>query len=178
MRYLFIISYILLIALSAQITFDLNLPNVTIPVSGQTLAILTGAVFLRPVESAVGILFYCLLGIIGLPVFSDGNAGWAAFSGGSLGYFIGFLIAAVTVSHLSIRGWAESILHLFAITILGTFIILSCGTANLALEHGFTKGVAFGFTPFLLGGLVKVILGVCIVRLLQRYRLLDRRDIT
>lgn len=171
-RPIYILGYVAIISLAAQLTIDLDLPNVTIPISGQTLAILTGAVFLRPLESFMAIALYCLLGIIGLPVFSDGNGGWDAFSGGSLGYFIGFLVAAVSVSYLATKGWAESFIKLIVITVLGTLIILSLGTANLALKHGIEKGIEYGFTPFLLGGAVKVIVGVLIVCLIQRFKLL------
>ena len=171
-RLIYILCYVGIISLMAQVTIDLNLPNVSIPVSGQTLAILTGAVFLKPIESALAIALYCLLGIIGIPIFSDGNAGWEAFSGGSLGYFIGFLFAAMGTSYLSMIGWVESIAKLSALQILGTLIILSMGTVFLCFKFGIAKGIEYGFTPFVIGGIVKIILGVIIVHLIQRFKLL------
>lgn len=167
-----ILCYVAIISLAAQLTIDLNLPNVTIPVSGQTLAILTGAVFLKPLESLLSIFIYCLLGIIGTPVFSDGNSGWEAFSGGSLGYFIGFLVAAVGVSYYAMKGWTDSILKLSVLQIVGTLVILSMGTLFLCFKFGLVKGIEYGFTPFVLGGVVKVILGVIVVWLIQRFKLL------
>jgi len=171
-RPIYIICYVGCIALAAQLTIDLNLANVSIPVSGQTFAILTGAIFLKPRESFLAIMTYCGLGILGLPVFSDGNGGWQAFSGGSLGYFVGFLLAAVAVSYLATKGWADSFIKLLAITTFGTFIILFFGTANLSIEHGIQKGIDYGFTPFLLGGAVKIIIGVLVVVLIQKLELL------
>jgi len=158
-----IIVYVLIIALSAQLTIDLNLPNVTIPVSGQTLAILAGAVFLKPLEALIGILIYCIVGILGMPVFSDGGSGWKAFSGPSLGYFIGFVIAAVFMSYMASIKKTETIGQLICMMTIGTLIILFLGTAYLALEHGLAKGIEYGFTPFVLGGLVKIILGAILV---------------
>ena len=171
-RSIYILGYVTTISLAAQLTIDLDLPNVTIPVSGQTFAILTGAVFLRPLESFIAILFYCLLGILGFPVFSDGNAGWEAFSGGSLGYFTGFLIAAVSTSYLSTKGWTESVLKLSGLQVIGTLVILSMGTLFLCFEFGLTKGIEYGFTPFVLGGVVKIVLGVMVILLIQRFKLL------
>lgn len=171
-RPIYILGYVAIISLAAQLTIDLELPNVSVPISGQTLAILTGVVFLKPMESSLSILLYCLLGIIGTPVFSDGNAGWDAFSGGSLGYFIGFLVAATLISWLTIKGWAESMLKISVLQVFGTLIILLLGTAFLCLEYGLEKGFEYGFTPFILGGMVKVILGVTIVWLIQRFKLL------
>jgi len=163
-----VIIYVSLIALSAQLTIDLNLPNLIIPVSGQTLAILTGAVFFKPQESFIAIIIYCLLGIIGLPVFSDGGSGWAAFSGGSLGYFIGFVLAATFVGYMAEQGKAESVLQLLLITAFGTLIILCLGSLNLARAHGLMQGFEYGFTPFILGGIAKVIIGVALVVIIRR----------
>jgi len=163
-----VLIYVLLIALSAQITIDLNLPNVTIPVSGQTLAILTGAVFLKPKESFISIVLYCLLGIIGVPLFSDGGSGWDAFSGGSLGYFVGFGTAATFVSYMAEEGNAKSILQLLCIITIGTLIILCLGSLNLAREHGLVQGFQYGFSPFVLGGVVKIIIGVGLIKVIQR----------
>jgi len=151
LRLIHLLTYIVIIAISAQLTIDLNLPNVTIPISGQTLAILTGAVFLKPLESFISICIYLLVGIMGLPVFSDGGAGSAIF-----------------VSYMTEKGKTESILQLFLVMAIGTLIILILGSLNLAREHGLQKGLEYGFTPFLLGGIIKVIIGVGLVTVFRR----------
>jgi len=155
---------IITIAIAAQITIDIG----PIPITGQTLAILCWVFFLSPKESFAALLIYLLLGFSGTPIFSDGESGIEKLFGGSGGYLIGFLISGVLVSWLHHRINSTTYLSIFSLTLLGTCIILFFGVARLMMLYGFQQGIAYGFTPFWQGALVKVFLGALIVWGLKR----------
>lgn len=108
------------VALCAQIA--VRLPWTTVPITGQTFAVLVtgGALGLR--RGAGALTIYLLVGSFGLPVFApgsgvtsgvwdlhlvlpwSGNAGfpWDLSSGG---YIVGFIPAAALVGYLAERHW-------------------------------------------------------------------------
>jgi biotin transporter BioY len=147
------------ISLFAQIEIALPLNEVGIDISGQTFAVLLVGFLLGPIYGPLAVVLYIILGAIGLPVFSGGSAGLDKLWGSSAGYLLGFILGAYVVGILGERGWGKRLDQaIFAMT-LGTLIILFTGTLRLALIHGVSKAVEYGFYPFLLGGVVKVILG-------------------
>ena len=144
--------------MAAQLTIDIG----SIPITGQTLAILIWAFFLDPKESFITISAYLILGFCGLPIFADGSHGLAKLFEGSGGFLVGFLVATVLVSYLRFR-FKSSFAAIFGLTLFGTVVILVLGTCRLAMLYGFEKGLIYGFYPFWKGAIVKVILGSVVV---------------
>jgi len=97
-----------------------------------------------------------ILGILGVPLFSEGAAGWEYFEGGSLGYFIGFVLATILVSYMtSYPELKSSLTKLFALHLVATLIILFSGTLRLRVDMGLTEALGAGFKPFVVGGIIK-----------------------
>ncbi|MEE8370125.1 MAG: biotin transporter BioY, partial [Dehalococcoidia bacterium] len=108
------------VALSAQIA--VRLPWTTVPITGQTFAVLVTGGALGAWRGAGSLSIYMLIGMIGLPVFAPGNPGvagnwdlhfilpwngshallWNISSGG---YIVGFILAAGLVGYLAERKW-------------------------------------------------------------------------
>ena len=87
------------VGLAAQIAIPL--PFTPVPLSGQTFAVLLSVAALGPARGALGMLLYAVAGIAGLPWFASHQSGWAI---PSLGYVLGFVLAAVVVGALARRG--------------------------------------------------------------------------
>ena len=160
-----IIAAIVTIAIFAQITIDVG----SIPITGQTLAILFWAFFLTPRQSILSLFFYLVLGFIGLPVFADGESGIGKLWGGSGGFLVGFIIGAFIVSYLYRKLKKDTILHIIMLTIVGTFVILLFGNIRLCAEYGIQKGLEYGFFPFWQGALIKILMGSIAVWLIKKY---------
>ena len=143
------------IAISAQLTIDIG----SIPITGQTLAILCWAFFLTPGQSLLALTLYLSLGLIGLPVFADGESGIEKLWGGSGGYLVGFVIAPVIVSKLYLKHKKDSLVQIILLTLLGTIIILLFGNIRLCALYGLQKGLEYGFFPFWQGALIKILIG-------------------
>jgi biotin transport system substrate-specific component len=134
------------------------LPFTPVPLTGQTFAVLLIAAALGSKRGAASMAFYIALGAFGLPVFAGGASGMAYLSGTTLGYLIGFVVAAYIVGLLAERGLERSVQTSLIPFFVGTFIIYACGVSWLAIVLGsFSKALAAGFIPFVIGDVIKLI---------------------
>ena len=146
----------LFVALLAQVKIPLSFTPV--PLTGQTFAVLLVAATLGSKRGAASMAFYIGLGAIGLPVFAGGAAGMAYLSGATLGYLIGFILAAYVIGLLAERGLERSLRTSVIPFLVGTVIIYACGVSWLAVILGsYGKAFATGLIPFVIGDVIKLI---------------------
>ena len=154
-----ILAGTLLIALAAQVRFYLP-DNPTIPVTGQTFAVLLagGALGFRRGIASTGL--YLLLGAVGVPVFSDNRGGIEVVLGASGGYIIGFILAAAIVGRLAELGWDRNLLGSIGMMLFGSLAIYAVGLPWLYATTGqpLEWVVQHGLTDFLIGDAIKVAL--------------------
>ena len=155
----------LLLTLSSYV----QVPMVPVPMTMQTLALtLVGALFGWRL-GALTILAWLTEGALGLPVLAGGAAGVQHFFGPTGGYLFAFPIAGAVVGWLAERGWnGNRVVLAFAAMLIGNVLCLILGAAWLASLIGVEPAIASGVTPFLLGGLLKSVLGAAILKALQR----------
>lgn len=165
-------QFAVLIAIIAQFSLPLGL----IPLTGQTLAIGLTATILGPKNSLSAIGLYLLMGLIGLPVFANHQAGLAVLFGPTGGYLIGFLFYGLIASTLLSKTnydwrWA------FIANWLGSCAALIIGTLWLKVSVDLTLVAAFktGMVAFLIPELIKASLatglGLTIRKALLRAKL-------
>src|SRR5215211_4525054 len=146
----------LFVAALAQV--KIPLPFTPIPLTGQTFAVLLIGATLGSKRSLVSMLLYIALGAFGLPIFAGGASGLAYLSGATLGYLVGFVLAAYVIGLLAERGLERSVRTSLLPFLVGTVIIYLCGVAWLAIILGsFNKAIAAGLLPFLIGDAIKLI---------------------
>lgn len=162
-----ILLFVAAIAGAAQFAIDVNIANHEIPITGQTLAVLVGAMLLPRWEALIGIVAYLAAGAFGLPIYADGSYGLDKLSGNSAGYLWGFLLATLAVS--TVRGYKSpmGIISILQGQILGTTIILLCGVGVLALKLGLSSAVEHGLAPYWMGAVVKILIGTILVAILR-----------
>ena len=148
---------------AGRISFDLNIADQIVPITGQTLAVLVSALLLPRWEALLAILAYLGLGAFGQPVFADGEFGMDKLTNYKAGYLWGFLLATFSVS--TTRGYKDSlsVLHILKGNVVGTAIILFSGFIVLAFHFGAQSAFSSGVVPYWTGGVVKIILGTLIV---------------
>lgn len=154
---------ILLTAAAAQVSIPLGFTPV--PVTGQTLAVLLIGATLGAKRAVLSQALYWMLGAAGLPFFASGDSGWAAATGSTFGYFVGFVLAAALVGRLAERGQDRSLLTSFTAMLAGTAIIYATGVSWLAwtLNVPFYSGdgadaFTYGLAPFIVGDMIKLVL--------------------
>lgn len=144
-----------LVALLAQVRIPL--PFTPVPLTGQTFGVLLVAA-LGSKRGAASMALYIALGAFGLPVFAGGAAGLSYMTGATLGYLIGFVLAAYVVGALAERGLERSVRTSLLPFLVGTLIIYVCGVTWLTFLLGsLTKALAAGLVPFLIGDAIKLV---------------------
>lgn len=159
-----VVSLTFILSLFSHLRF--YLPFSPVPVTLQTLVVFLGGAFLGR-KSVYSIACWILLGILGLPVFSNG-AGFVYLLGPTGGYILGFLLAGIFLPKmLSFKrnaGW-------YAVSFLSASIMIyGLGLLQLKMVLGlsFYEAFVLGVLPFMYGWLLKITLAVLITRLIKR----------
>ncbi len=157
-----ITGFALLTAALAQVRIPLGFTPV--PITGQTLAVLLAGASLGAWRGASSQLLYWLLGMVGLPLYSNGTSGWSVATGPTMGYLVGFIVAAAVVGRLAEHRQDRNVLTSIAAMTLGSVIIYAFGATWLAIDLGIplatgeTNAIALGVAPFLVGDVIKMCL--------------------
>ena len=153
-----VIGFALLTAFAAQVRIPL--PFTPVPVTGQTLAVLLAGAALGWRAGAASQGLYILLGLGGLPFFSGGNAGWEYATGPTLGYLIGFVVAAAAIGYLAERKQDRAVATALPAFLAGSVVIyvFGIGWLMISLQTDLADAVVKGLVPFLIGDLLKVAL--------------------
>jgi biotin transport system substrate-specific component len=147
-----------------------------IPMTLQTLAILTiaGLGGLRVGAGAVAL--YLAMGAAGLPVFANASGGFMTFVAKPSGFFLfGFLAAAALIGWLFDRGAGRNWIAAALTLLLGSVVIYAFGISGMMRFIGFDFGggkipfasfadvLAIGVTPFIIGDLIKAAIALLVV---------------
>ena len=155
-----VVTFALLTAALAQVKISLGFTPV--PITGQTLAVLLAGTSLGMSRGAASQLVYWLMGLVGLPFYSGGESGWQSGTGATLGYLMGFIVAAAVVGYLAERRHDRQVLSSLSAMALGTVVIYTMGALWLAhdlgvpVANGEQNAITMGVTPFLVGDLIKM----------------------
>lgn len=155
-----------LITLAAKV----QIPFWPVPMTLHTLAVCFIAAALGPRMGTAAVATYLAAGAMGIPVFSNSperGVGLAYLAGPTGGYLIGFLLSAPVIGHLAQgRGMVAQTLAMLA----GLGVVYICGLAWLATFVPATGLLTVGFTPFILGDLIKVALASGLLASLRRLK--------
>lgn len=153
----------------------IKLPFTPVPITGQTLAVLLVGGALGAKRAGASLALYLGWIAIGLPFAAEGNSGLEMLkvSTASGGYLWGFVIAGVLVGWLADRGWDRDLGRAIAAMFLGMVVIYVMGVAwlsaaidapvaatseGLRAAIGCGSGLECGFTPFVIGDLLKLMI--------------------
>ena len=156
------------LAVAAQLMIKLPDEVSVAPITGQSLAILLIAELMDWKKGSISVLLYLILGGLGLPFFADFESGWSTLTGGSAGYFIGFLLAVGIVGAWSDRS-SKSTLSTSGRALVATLVILLCGFIGLLRFLSPAEAFSKGILPFLPGALIKWFLAVVLLALVRRF---------
>ncbi len=157
-------SFACLTGLLAQIRW--YLPWSPVPLTGQTFAVVLGAVVLGKWWGGISQSLYLGIGLLGMPWFAGFHAGFSYLLGPTGGYLIGFIIASFFLGYFT-DAYVKSrrYLFLFVLMLVANFgIVFGLGLLQLYGWVLFTTGTAvdlwgllmMGLIPFLVGDLLKI----------------------
>ena len=157
-----------LITVLAQTKLDIPFLSTDIPGTWQTFAVLIFAYSTNRWLGLLAVLLYLALGYFDYPVFAEGSSGSTVFFGKTGGYLLGFLVGAFVVGWLGEKGslneksWTANFSKSLLAMTIGTGIILIIGTTYLSSFIGWANAFKYGFTPFLIGAAIKIVVGAAI----------------
>jgi len=145
----------ILITISSKI----KIPFYPVPMTMQTFVILLIGITLGYKVGLATVTLYLLEGIVGLPVFANSpekGIGIVYFTGPTMGYLIGFLIA---VYFAGLFKYDKGLINTFLKLIFSVSFIYILGLIWLGMLIGWDKPIfKFGAEPFLLAELFKILL--------------------
>ena len=146
------------------------LPFTPVPITMQTFFTYLAALLLGGRLAALSQTIYMLLGVLGLPVFAAGKAGFAVLLGPTGGYILGFILGAFTAGKIYERNgnFMKGLLALLT----ATAIIYGLGVIQLWLAMNTLYGAGLrlldaaiiGTIPFIFGDLAKILAALSLIR--------------
>jgi biotin transport system substrate-specific component len=150
-----VVGAAVLTGIAAQIL--IKLPFTPVPITLQTFTVLMAGAALGPFRGGLSMVLYVLVGMAGVPWFSEQRSGWDF---ASFGYLIGFIVAATAVGALARRGADRTVPGAVLLMVLGNLLIYAIGVAWLAnwLSVDLPTALEFGAWPFVVGDALKIAL--------------------
>ena len=166
---------IILIALAGTVLLTISakikIPFYPVPMTMQTFVVLFLGIVLGPKIGLLTISLYLFEGIFGLPVFAgtpEKGIGLVYFAGPTMGYLIGFLIAAYFAGSFK---YDKGLINTFLKLIFSVSFIYLFGLLWLGFLIGWDKPIfKLGAQPFLLAELFKMLILTIIAGYLNKIK--------
>ena len=149
------------------IAAKISIPMVPVPITMGTFAVLTVGAAYGPRLGLVTILGYLIIGAAGFDVFAGSSAeanGLTYMMGGTGGYLVGYILATLALGVAARQGWDRSTGKMALAMLRGNALIYVPGLLWLGTLYGWDKPILeWGFTPFLIGDLLKLALAALVL---------------
>lgn len=176
----------ILIALFTTLTIigtQITIPLALVPITLQTLFVLSAGMLLGSIKGMLSQLLYVALGLVGFPIFARGQGGPQMVFAISFGYLLGFIVAPLVVGAVLRAAGRVTPVSVLAAGLAGTVTIDIFGIAYiLTLFNAITAKpmpAVRVFTAILLptvpGDLIKVI--VLALTIPYLHRVLSRQNL-
>lgn len=155
-----------------------SIPIGEIPITLATFAVYLTAAILGSKKGTASVLIYLLIGMVGVPVFSNFTGGAAKLAGPTGGYLIGYLPCAFFIGFLLEREWkgiknlsgiaknASELIRSVAAMVLGTILCYLFGTVwfmyQMSETYTVAQALAICVVPYLAFDTVKIVLATAI----------------
>ena len=157
----------IILAISSKI----KIPFYPVPMTMQTLVVLMIGVGFGWKLGVATVALYLFEGIIGLPVFSgspEKGVGLVYFKGPTMGYLLGFLIAAYVSGKFI---YDNNIIKTFLKLSIATSLIYVFGMLWLGTLFGWDKPIfKLGAQPFLLAELFKILIATLMINQIKKIK--------
>jgi biotin transport system substrate-specific component len=160
-------ALVVLGVMALAIAAKIKVPMWPVPITMGTFAVLTLGAAYGPALGLVTIVSYMLVGTLGFDVFAGSSAklyGLEYMMGGTGGYLVGYVMATLALGFAARRGLDRSMGGMALAMIVGNALIYVPGLLWLGTLYGWDKPILeWGFTPFVVGDVIKLVLAALIV---------------
>lgn len=142
-------------------------PGVAVPITLQTLGVMLAGAVLGRWRGTAAVLVFLLLVALGLPLLAGGRGGLGVFFGPSVGFLVGFPVAAFVIGWLTERlSTARSLVRQVMVNVVGGIVVLYVfGIAGMALvlQLDLPRATTAALV-FLPGDVIKAVLAALVAR--------------
>ena len=153
------------------ISSKIKIPFYPVQMTMQTFVVLFLGISFGYKIGIATVVLYLIEGILGLPVFSNSpekGVGIVYFTGPTMGYLIGFLLATFLAGYLDLK---TNIVSIFLKLILSVSVIYILGLIWLGILIGWDKPIfQLGAAPFLLAELFKILILTLLTKKIITFR--------
>ena len=171
LKILKILALVFLGSIALTVSAKLKIPFYPVPMTMQTFVVLFLGISFGYKIGLATVGLYLFEGIIGIPVFSNSpekGVGLVYFTGPTMGYLIGFLIATFLAGYMNLK---TNMFLIFIKLILSVSTIYILGVLWLGNLIGWDKPIMqLGVTPFLLAELFKILILTILTKALLNLR--------
>jgi biotin transport system substrate-specific component len=142
-------------------------PGLSVPITAQSLGVMLAGAILGARRGGLALLLLLALVAVGLPLLAGGRGGLGVFAGPSVGFLVGYPVAAYVVGWLSERAGPTYRLHWGVVANLvgGIVVLYVLGIAGMAVVLGVSPWAAtVASWVYLPGDLVKVVVAAVVAR--------------
>ena len=165
------IFIVLIGSIFLAISSKIKIPFYPVPMTMQTLVVLIIGIGFGWKLGVATIMLYLFEGIIGLPVFSgtpEKGIGLIYFTGPTMGYLIGFIVAAFFAGKFN---YSNNLVNNFLKLAFATSFIYILGMLWLGGLIGWDKPIfKLGAQPFLLAELFKILLATFAINQIKKIK--------
>jgi biotin transport system substrate-specific component len=139
----------------------------TVPITAQSLGVMLAGAVLGARRGALSLVLFLALVAIGLPLLAGGRGGLGVFAGPSVGYLVGYPVAAFVVGWLTERGGSPYRLGWGVVANLvgGIVVLYAIGIPGVAWRAGISIQAATTSSGlFIVGDLVKAVIAALVAR--------------
>ena len=143
-----------------------------VPITAQSMGVMLCGTVLGAKRGALAVVLFLVLVALGLPLLAGGRGGLGVFAGPSVGYLIGFPVAAF-VAGLVVERWRAPVpVAALAGALLGGVVVLTAfGILGMSVMLAKTlPEAALLALPFLPGDLIKAVLTAAVTASIAQMR--------
>ncbi|HEY6933949.1 MAG TPA: biotin transporter BioY [Marmoricola sp.] len=141
--------------------------GIPVPITAQSLGVMLAGAVLGRWRGAASLALLLVLVAVGLPLLPGGRGGLAVFAGPSVGYLVGFPVAAWVIGWLTEKGGAPYRLGwgVVANVVGGIVVLYAIGIPGTAWRaHLSLQAAAVSSGWFVVGDLVKAVIAALVAR--------------
>jgi biotin transport system substrate-specific component len=142
-------------------------PGFTVPVTAQSLGVMLAGAVLGARRGFLSVFLLLVLVAVGLPLLAGGRGGLGVFASPSVGFLLGWPLAALVIGWLTRRGGPtyHLVWGLVANVLGGIVVLYAVGIVGIAVVAGVSVQAALVSTwVFLPGDLVKALVAALVAR--------------
>lgn len=127
----------------------IKVPVPVVPFTLQYLFTMLAGLLLGAKRGAIAVLAYMLLGLAGLPIFTEGGGLWYLLKP-SFGYIIGFVIGTYVTGRIAETVPKKTIPHYLLANLAGLAIVYVCGMSYYAVICNYVINTPIALRPLFL----------------------------